>query len=149
MDPVIPPRSPANGEHERPAGSLHHRVLVVDDNHDSADSLAMLLRLAAFDVETAYDGEDVLAVSRRFRPDIVLLDIGLPHIDGYKLARRLRRQKRTKNATLIALTGYGQDEDRFRSWNAGFDAHLVKPVDLDELWLILTGLTHRKRSRDC
>jgi DNA-binding response OmpR family regulator len=150
MNWETPSQAPASRERKRPdRAGPHHRVLVVDDNRDSADSLAMLLRLAAFDVETAYDGDAVLETSRSFHPDIILLDIGLPHVDGYELARRLRDQLGTENATLVAMTGYGMDADRSRSQESGFDAHLVKPVDLNELWFILTGLTHRRRTRDC
>jgi CheY-like chemotaxis protein len=117
------------------------RVLVVDDNRDSADSLTMLLRLAGDEVETAYDGQDGLEIARQWRPDIILLDIGLPRLDGYELARCLRGEFGLQQPVLVATTGYGKDEDRRMSQEAGFDAHLVKPVDLEELRQIMAGLT--------
>jgi PAS domain S-box-containing protein len=106
------------------------RVLVVDDNVDAAESLAMVLRAWGHEVETAYDGSVALKKAEQFRPQIVLLDIGLPRIDGYEVACRLREQAATRDAVLVALTGYGQDEDRRRAEDAGFDHHLTKPADL-------------------
>jgi PAS domain S-box-containing protein len=117
------------------------RILVVDDNRDSADSLTMLLRLAGHEVVTAYDGEVGLDVARRWQPDVVLLDIGLPRLDGYEVARQLRRDKGLRKALVVAMTGYGKDEDRQRSQEAGFNAHLVKPVDLDELARLIAALS--------
>jgi CheY-like chemotaxis protein len=124
----------------RPAASINHassqqskgpasRILVVDDNVDAAESLALLLRLNGHEVRTAHDGPAALEADATFQPDVVLLDIGLPGMDGYGVARRLREQPRDKRLTIIAATGYGRDEDRFRSKEAGFDHHLVKPVD--------------------
>jgi signal transduction histidine kinase len=105
------------------------RVLVVDDNADAADSLALLLRVDGHEVRVAYDGPAALQEAAAFRPEVVLLDIGLPRMDGYEVARRLRGQAELKEALLVAVTGYGQDEDRRRAEEAGFDAHLVKPTD--------------------
>lgn len=113
------------------------RILVVDDNADAADSLAMVLRLEDHRVETARTGEEALERVRTFRPDAVLLDIGLPEIDGYEVARRIRTDPEPA-PRLIALTGYGQVEDRKRAAAAGFDDHLVKPVDFLQLWEALT-----------
>ncbi len=109
---------------------LPRSVLVVDDNVDSAESLAMLLRLEGHEVQTAYDGPTALATAYAFQPEVAFVDIGLPGMDGFELARRLREQVGLKDALLAALTGYGQQEDRRKSLEAGFDAHLVKPVDL-------------------
>jgi CheY-like chemotaxis protein len=103
------------------------RVLVVDDNRDAADSMALLLRLGGHDVVIAESGHAALETEREQRPDLVLLDIGLPDVDGYEVARRLRAAGCP--AILAALTGYGQPEDRERALEAGFDEHLVKPVD--------------------
>jgi DNA-binding response OmpR family regulator len=103
------------------------RILIVDDNRDSAESLAIFLRFDAHEVATAFDGDSVAAEAQAFQPDVIILDIGLPGIDGYEVARRLRRAGCT--ARLIAMTGYGQPEDRVRTKEAGFDDHLVKPVD--------------------
>ncbi len=113
------------------------RILVVDDNQDSAESLAMLLRLFGNDVRTAHDGHLALAVAEAYRPDVVLLDIGLPGINGYDMARAIRKMPALDQAVLVALTGYGAEEDRRRSREAGFDAHLVKPVDLGTLQELL------------
>jgi signal transduction histidine kinase/DNA-binding response OmpR family regulator len=109
------------------------RVLVVDDNVDGADSLARLLKLGGHDVRMAHDGPGALAAADTFRPDAVVLDIGLPGMDGYEVARRLRAQTDIGAALLVAVTGYGRDEDRRRSLDAGFDHHLVKPVDVEAL----------------
>jgi two-component system CheB/CheR fusion protein len=105
------------------------RVLVVDDNSDSAESLAIWLELVGHDVRTAYDGQQALAVARELRPDVIFLDIGMPGMSGYEVARRLREQPETRDVLLLAMTGWGQEEDRRRSREAGFDEHLVKPLD--------------------
>jgi two-component system CheB/CheR fusion protein len=105
------------------------RVLVVDDNVDAAESLAMLLRVQRHEVRTAHDGPAALDAAAAFRPEVVLLDIGLPRMDGYEVARRLRGQADSQMTLLVALTGYGQDDDRRRAAEAGFDAYLVKPAD--------------------
>jgi PAS domain S-box-containing protein len=116
------------------------RILVVDDNKDAADSLAMLLRVDGNDIRTAYDGAEALEVAEVFHPEVVLLDIGLPKLNGYDVARRMRQQPWGHSATLVALTGWGKDEDRRLSQDAGFNAHLVKPVDLAVLEALLSGL---------
>ena len=105
------------------------RILVVDDNRDSADSLSLLLQVTGHDVRTAYDGQEALVEAGRFLPDVVLLDIGMPKLNGYEAARRIRDEPWGKKMLLIAQTGWGQEEDRRRSREAGFDAHLTKPVD--------------------
>jgi PAS domain S-box-containing protein len=109
------------------------RILVVDDNRDAALSLALLLQLAGYQTHTAHDGPAALDAARAFRPEIVLLDIGLPGLNGYEVARRLRKDLGLTDAVLVALTGWGQDEDRRLAREAGFDHHLVKPVDPQEL----------------
>ena len=106
----------------------------MDDNRDAADSLALLLRLSRHEVWTAYDGGAALSLAAEHAPEVVLLDIGLPGMDGYEVARRLRELPQTRESLLVALTGYGQAEDRERSNAAGFDDHLVKPVDIDGLY---------------
>jgi CheY-like chemotaxis protein len=113
------------------------RVLVVDDNSDSAESLAMLLQISGNETRMAHDGLQAVEAAERFRPDVVLLDIGLPQLNGYGAARRIRDQPWGKTMVLIALTGWGQDEDRRQSQDAGFDAHLVKPVDYSALMELL------------
>jgi CheY-like chemotaxis protein/nitrogen-specific signal transduction histidine kinase len=109
------------------------RILVADDNPDSLESLAMVLRLRGNDVRTASDGASAVVEADAFRPDVVLLDIGMPQLNGYAACRRIREQEWGRGMLLIALTGWGQDADRERSREAGFDHHLVKPVDPDAL----------------
>jgi CheY-like chemotaxis protein len=116
------------------------RILVVDDNLDALHLLADLLRLPGHEVRTASDGAQALETIQQFTPDVAVLDIGLPVIDGYELATRLRSQLADKPLTLIALTGYGQRHDQERSRRAGFDHHLVKPVDAQTLLELVHGL---------
>jgi CheY-like chemotaxis protein len=117
----------------------HGRILVVDDNKDSADSLAMLLRLKGNDIRTAHDGVDAMEIADTFHPETVLLDIGLPKLNGYDVARRIREQPWGQGVMLIALTGWGNDEDRRLSQEAGFNFHIVKPLDLAALEELLAG----------
>jgi CheY-like chemotaxis protein len=112
-------------------------VLVVDDNQNGADSLQQLLEIYGHESRAAYDGESALRLAREFRPDVVLLDLGMPGLDGYQVARRLRRDEGLHDALLVALTGYGSEEDRRLSAEAGFDAHLLKPADLGQLQRLL------------
>jgi len=111
------------------ATSPGRRVLVVDDNVDTAESMVLLLRMRGHEVQVAFSGPMALEVASAFEPEVVLLDIGLPGLDGYEVARSLRQQDRTAKAKLVALTGYGQEEDRRLAREAGFDHHLTKPVD--------------------
>jgi CheY-like chemotaxis protein len=106
-------------------------VLVVEDNVYAAKSFATLLRLDGHDVQVAHEGPEALRMAETFRPDVILLDIGLPGIDGYEVAQRLRANPEFKETQFIAMTGYGQPEDRRRSREAGIDHHLVKPVKID------------------
>lgn len=119
--------------HPQIQSQQQNRILVVDDNVDGADSLAVLLRLGGHEVSLAHDGPAALEMATVFHPDVILLDIGLPGMDGYEVAKRLRSRNETQSAVLVAVTGYGRDEDRVRSRDAGFDHHLVKPVSLDAL----------------
>jgi PAS domain S-box-containing protein len=114
-----------------------HRILVVDDSRDAAESLAMLLELTGNETHTAHDGLEAVETAARVRPDLVLLDIGLPKINGYEAARRIREQPWGKSLVLVALTGWGQDEDRQKAREAGFDGHMVKPVDTAALTKLL------------
>jgi len=118
--------------------SSRRRILVVDDNVDAAHSLRMLLSLEGHDVRVAFDGSTALKTAEEFVPEVVFLDIGLPRMDGYEVARRLREKPRLQQAILIALTGYGRDDDRRRADEAGFDSHLLKPVDLGDLRSVLS-----------
>jgi PAS domain S-box-containing protein len=121
----------------KPKAMTARRILVVDDIRDSADSLAMLLRLGGNEVQTAYDGLAAVEAAERLRPDVVLLDIGMPKLNGYEACRRLREQPWGQGLLLVALTGWGQEEDKRRTEEAGFDAHLVKPVDPNALMNLL------------
>ncbi|HEX4412928.1 MAG TPA: ATP-binding protein [Lacipirellulaceae bacterium] len=116
------------------------RILVVDDNVDSAKTLGMLLKYLGADVQVVNDGVEALAAVEKYRPDVVLLDIGMPGMDGYEVARRIRERKGFGSVTLIALTGWGQEEDRRRTREAGFDHHLVKPADIVALQSLLGTL---------
>jgi two-component system CheB/CheR fusion protein len=124
------------GEHRQPPRA--RRILVVDDNRETAETLALLLQTAGHGVDLAHDGLTALALASTRQPEVVLLDIGLPQMDGYEVARRLRRLPGLRKALLIALTGYGREEDRRRSREAGFDHHVVKPVDSDTLQALIT-----------
>jgi PAS domain S-box-containing protein len=116
------------------------RILIVEDNRDGAESLEMMLRILGDDIRTAYDGQQGVNMAKDFRPDVILLDIGLPKLNGYDACRRIREQPWGKNIVLIAVTGWGQDEDRRRSDEAGFDHHMVKPLDPKALMKTLAGL---------
>jgi len=123
------------------APPVGRRILVADDNQDAADSLAMILEMGGHDVRVAHDGRAALSVAQSFRPDTVLLDIGMPHLNGYEVAQALRQEPWGANMCLIALTGWGQASDRQLAIEAGFDRHLTKPVDPDALETILEGAT--------
>ena len=140
--PVVAETPSSNGN-ERNGPSLRmsaRRILVVDDNRDAADSLKMLFKLLGADVCTANDGPGALEALQTYRPSVALIDIGMPGMDGYEVARQARRQFSSGDVTLIALTGWGQEEDRRRSKEAGFDHHLVKPVDPSALQVLLESL---------
>jgi CheY-like chemotaxis protein len=114
------------------AGSVR-KVLMADDNRDAVDSMALLLELAGYQTMVAYTGERAVAMAREHRPDIVLLDIGMPDMTGYDAARAIRQLEHGQSIYLIAITGWGQAEDKARAVEAGFDEHLTKPVDPDRL----------------
>jgi signal transduction histidine kinase len=128
------------------AAVMQRRILVVDDNRDAADSLGMLLQVQGADVHVVHDGPAALAALPTYRPSVVLLDIGMPGMDGYEVARRMRQQLNGEEVTLIALTGWGQDQDRRLSEEAGIDFHLIKPIDYEALLGLLAGLSLAKGS---
>ncbi|RIK77619.1 MAG: hypothetical protein DCC67_12415 [Planctomycetota bacterium] len=132
--------SPATRETPHATPAPARRILIVDDNRDSATSLAMLLKLKGNETHTAHDGVEALEQAARFLPEMVLLDIGLPRMNGLEVCRRMREQPWGKDTVIVALTGWGQDADRRRSQAAGFDRHLVKPVDLQSLTEMLAEL---------
>lgn len=126
---------------EKPATSgQRRRVLVVDDNRDGVASLAMLLSLTGNDALTAHDGLEAVEMAGAFRPELIVLDIGLPKLNGYDACRRIRERSWGKSVVIIAATGWGQEDDRRRSAKPGFDHHLVKPVDPAAISKLLRGL---------
>jgi CheY-like chemotaxis protein len=122
----------------RPSTARMHRVLVVDDVAASAKTLAMLLDAMGQKVDVRYDGQSALQAAAELRPDLVFLDIAMPGMDGYEVARRMRADRALDGVSLVALTGYGQQEDRKRAFDAGFDHHLVKPISAEILEEVLT-----------
>ena len=116
------------------------RILVVDDNRDSATSWATLLNLLGHNTCAAYDGLEAVKASAKFHPEIILLEIGLPKMNGYEACRMIRQQSTGENIVIVALTGWGQEEDRRKSRSAGFDRHLVKPVDFQSLLKLLADV---------
>ncbi len=149
-DPNIPVDGPVpvmNGFESSPLAPsadlvdrVRRRILLADDNSDALESLATLLELGGHEVVTASNGALALECAERHRPEVMLLDIGMPMLDGYEVARRVRVQPWGQKITLVALTGWGQDSDRRRSREAGFDSHLVKPLDMDKLTELLERL---------
>jgi CheY-like chemotaxis protein len=134
-----------DAEHTRSEPDITgRRVLVVEDNIDAAETMRLMLDMTGYEARTAHDGPAALALARSFRPEVVLLDIGLPGKDGYEVARKLRDLPETRSALLVALTGYGYDEDRRRAAEAGFDAFQVKPVEPQALEDLLAGYFSRK-----
>jgi PAS domain S-box-containing protein len=127
--------------------SPERRILIVDDNRDSADSLSMLLEITGNKTYMAHDGIEALEAIEKYRPEVVLLDIGLPRLDGHEVCRRIREKSWGKDIVIIALTGWGQEDDRRKSEEAGFNGHLVKPVDYDELLELLSSLTTRSATQ--
>ena len=120
--------------------AIAHRLLVVDDNKDAAESMSMLLEMWGHEVAFAYDGPSALETAQEWRPEAVFLDIGLPGMDGYEVAERLRELPQAKDAILIAITGYGREDDLARSKRAGINHHLVKPVAPDALRHLIDSL---------
>jgi CheY-like chemotaxis protein len=115
------------------------RIVVVDDNRDAADTLALSLSLLGHEVRVSYDATEVVDLGAAWRPHMMFLDVGMPKINGFELARRLRGQPWAQDVLLIALTGWGKDEDRRQSFEAGFDHHLVKPAELSEIERLCRG----------
>jgi CheY-like chemotaxis protein len=120
---------PAEPEPEAPPAPAARRIAVVDDNRDAADSMAAILRLQGFEARTGYNGREALSLAMTFHPHAMLLDIGMPDMSGYEVASAVRRLPEGSDIVLVALTGWGQPDDRLRSGAAGFDHHLVKPVN--------------------
>jgi CheY-like chemotaxis protein len=133
-------RHSAPADATQPLPSPRHRILVVDDNHDAANSMAMLLKMLGHDVRVAHDGLEAVEIAESFAPRAILMDIGMPKLSGYDATQRLRQQPWGRNVIIIALTGLGQDLDRAHSGQAGCNGHLVKPVQLSDLKQLLANL---------
>lgn len=138
-----PPGRNSDEAADTAAGNRRLRILVVDDLADAADSLALLLRALGHDVRTAYNGPAGLIAAESARPQLVFLDIGLPRMDGYQVARLLRQMPSMQSACLIALSGYGRDSDIEQAYLAGFDRHLLKPISQERLAAVLRELMSR------
>ncbi len=130
---------------DKGATGHRRRILIVDDNLDAADSLSLLLRVMGHDTQTAHDGAAAYDMAMEFNPELVLLDIGMPKVNGYDAARLIRREAWGKEMYLVALTGWGQDEDRRRSEEAGFNHHLTKPVDPTVIEELLESIPRSER----
>jgi two-component system, chemotaxis family, CheB/CheR fusion protein len=135
VDPKLPGPSLVSGHHA--TGARPHRILVIEDNVDAAETLRDYLTLHGHEVCVAHTGREGIDAAGRFLPDVILCDIGLPGMDGWDVARSIRGTPATAAARLVAVTGYGTDDDRRRSAEAGFEAHLLKPLDLDGLRALL------------
>ena len=143
--PALGAHAPANGDAARPPAFPRRRILVVDDNRDAADTLGELLSALGATVSVAHSGRAALDTFSSFAPDTVLLDIGMPEMDGYEVARRIRAVPAHRDVLLIALTGWGQEHDQRRSLAAGFDHHVVKPPDVDRLRELLATAGEARR----
>jgi two-component system CheB/CheR fusion protein len=139
--PIVPQPAaaldPADPSESAWEGGAARRILVVDDNSDAAETLADLLSLWGYETEAAFDGPTGIQIAQRQHPDAILLDISMPGMSGYDVARELRKIPELEGVLLVALTGYGQEEDRRKTYEAGFDLHLVKPVDPEKLQNLL------------
>jgi CheY-like chemotaxis protein len=124
---------PAEAQAQAEVADKAPRVLVVDDNRDAADSLEALFRMEHYEVATAYDGYAALAAIEQRMPDLIVMDLGMPGMDGYEAARLIRQRPEGKRPLMVALTGWGQSDARKRTLDAGFDHHLIKPVDFMDL----------------
>ena len=130
---------------EEARSDIRRRILIVEDNADARESLGMLLEMEGHDVRTAQEGDTALKIVAEFRPEVVVLDIGLPKMDGFEVIKRLRARTDGTQPAVIAVTGYGQAEDRRRTQEAGFDHHLTKPVDPKEVMRIVASLGNNRR----
>ncbi len=125
---------------------ISRRILVVDDNRDSANTLGLLLKMNGHEVQKAYDGLEAIAAAEDFRPNVILLDLGMPKMNGYDVCRHIRQQPWGKPITLVALTGWGQEEDIRRTTESGFDAHLVKPLTMSSLKTLFLSFDEKAKN---
>ena len=145
LEEVLPP--PPMLPESQPTARASSRILIVDDNRDAAMSLAMLFEMNGSETHTAHDGHEAIDSAARIRPDVILLDIGLPVLNGFEACRAIRQHPWSKSIVIVALTGLGQDDDRLRSYEAGFDGHVIKPADFGELTRLLDTLRPLAQSR--
>jgi CheY-like chemotaxis protein len=146
VDMPVQHESPQPTEGKKVVHGRKRRILVVDDSRDAADSLAMILQMMGHETRTAYDGLEAVQTAAMFLPEIVLLDIGLPKMNGYEAARHIRQQPWGESLALIAQTGWGQEEDKQRALEAGFDHHLTKPVQAAVLEKLLALINPAQRN---
>jgi CheY-like chemotaxis protein len=144
--PAVSPPAAVPALAIRSAPVARRRVLLIDDNVDMRETLAACLSMQGHDVTEAGDGPSALQLASEFAPDVIVVDIGLPEMDGYEVARRLRADPLTRDVRLVALTGYGQQEDKQKALNAGFDEHLTKPVDSATLEQVIAGAATRRQA---
>lgn len=140
-----PAPAPVQSEPEAASKKGPLRVLIVDDNRDNADSLSLLLQISGNETRTAYDGEEAVNAAREFQPDLILLDLGMPKLSGYDACQQIRAAQKGKPITIVAQTGWGQNEDRMRTRAAGFDHHLVKPIDPTAVFQLLSELEEARK----
>ena len=131
---------PAGGEEKVLPPLPRRRILIVDDNQDAASSLAILLKMVGHETRVAHDGPSALGIVDEYKPEVILLDIGMPKMSGYEVCRRIREQADGDGMLIVAVTGWGQEEDRRKSEEAQFDGHMVKPVDPQALMKLLAEL---------
>ena len=136
--PAIVPEPSSNAEFQL---SPHLKILIVDDNRDNVSSLTMLLLRLGHQTRAAFDGEEAIVAARDFQPQVILLDIGLPKLNGYEVCRWIRAQNKTDGVVIIAQTGWGQEETKQKTKDAGFDYHMVKPLDPNALCKVLNKIT--------
>jgi CheY-like chemotaxis protein len=139
QEPLPGARDGSAAEPSRPTSAVHasRRILAVDDNRDAVDGLAVMLRLLGHEVHVAYDAAEAIRAAAELRPELVMLDLGLPNVSGYQLARQIRKEAWGGSVRLIAVTGWGSEMDKRRAEEAGFDQHLLKPIDFETLRRIL------------
>jgi CheY-like chemotaxis protein len=139
LETAAPTASAEGGAASRPK-SRSRRYLIVDDNADSSEALKLLLEFRGHTVQVVHDGREALAAARSFSPEVILLDVGLPGLDGFEVVKQLRSSPETANLLVIATTGYGREEDRARCLAAGFNHHFAKPLDVDNIQAIVEQL---------
>jgi CheY-like chemotaxis protein len=148
VETLAPEPQPPSDHDGRIASQVTFRILIADDNKDAAQSTGMMLRMLGNEVRTVHNGLQAVEEAEAFRPDVILLDIGMPQLNGYEAAQRIRQQRWGKDMVLVALTGWGQEDDKERATAAGFDQHFTKPVNPTDLERLLANLQAYSSPRD-